>query len=77
MKYVEDPTPISVRSAYEVADLWESNQNLRSEVARLQKFEQMYHELLNESVKRGQEDIGNWMKLLMSDRIKFLEPTNG
>lgn len=69
--------PIAVRSAYEVTDLWEDNQALRAEVARLEKFEQMYHELLNESVKRGQEDIGNWMKLLLSDRIQFVEPSNG
>jgi hypothetical protein len=74
MKYVEDDfVPSAVRAAYEVVDLWEENLVLRREAAEGREWRDKYMALLNESVKRGQEDAGNWLRLLMSDRIKFVE----
>lgn len=66
--------PRGVSAAYDVIELWEAHCAALDEIERLRGFEQKYYDLLNESVKRGQEDVGNWMQLLLSDRIKFVEP---
>ena len=74
---IDDPTPLSVRMAYEIVDLWEENAELRRLAKQGEEYRQKYMDLLNESVQRGQTDVGNWLQLLLSDRIKFVEPTNG
>jgi hypothetical protein len=66
--------PRAVSSAYETVELWEAHCAALDEIERLRGFEQKYYDLLNESVQRGQTDVGNWLKLLLSDRIQFVEP---
>jgi hypothetical protein len=61
--------PTAVAAAYETVRLWEAYVDALDEIERLRDFERRYHELLNDSVKRGQEDVANLLRLLMSDRV--------
>lgn len=63
--------PDAVAMAYQIVDLWEENLELRAAAKRGKEYEHKYMELLNESVRRGQEDIGNLLMLVMSPRVTF------
>ena len=71
MQYTKPMIPDAVAMAYQIVDLWEENMELRAAAKRGKEYEHNYMELLNDSVKRGQEDIGNMLMLLMSPHVKF------
>lgn len=66
--------PQAVVNAYEIVELWEENQRLRAEIDELREYKQKYHEELDAGVKHGEQMMVGWLKLIMSDRIKF-EPS--
>ncbi len=70
MKFEQDELmPISVRSAYEVIDLWEQNIELRRLAAEGAEWRQKYMDLLNESVARGQTDCANLVRLMLNGNL--------
>lgn len=66
--------PQSVLNAYEIVELWEENQRLRAEVNDLREYKQKYSDELDAGVKHGEQMMAGWLKLIISDRIKF-EPS--
>ena len=66
--------PQSVIAAYEVVELWEENQRLNAQLEELREYKQKYHAELDAGVKHGEQMMAGWLKLIMSDRIKF-EPS--
>jgi hypothetical protein len=61
--------PEAVKSAYQIVDLWEQNQELRYQNKLLAEYEDKYHQLLNESVKHGQTVCAEWVRLLLTKDI--------
>lgn len=55
--------------AHQILDMQDEINHLRSEVARLQKFEAEYNTLLDESIKHGEHMMTGWLNLLLSERI--------
>lgn len=66
--------PLAVRSAYEVVELWEAYRDALAQIERLRDYEHKYHELLNEDLKHGEKMMDSWLSLLLSDRVKIVEP---
>lgn len=60
-----------VKFAYQVIEMQNRIDALEHENSRLLKIEQQYKELLDSSVKHGEQMMGGWLKLLMSDRVKI------
>lgn len=66
---IDDPTPLSVRMAYEIVDLWEENARLRALAKQGEEWRQRYTELLNGEIERGQTEIAGWLKLILENKI--------
>lgn len=65
-----------VKFAYQVIEMQERIDCLESEVERLREYERKYREEVDTSIKHGEQMMGGWLKLLMSDRIK-IDPQEG
>lgn len=60
-----------VQFAYQVIEMQDRIDALEHEVTRLSKIEHQYNELLDSSVTHGEQMMGGWLKLLLSDRVKI------
>lgn len=60
---------VAVEIARDILDMQSELQFLRAEVARLEEFEQKYHELLNQSVQHEEQMMGGWLQLLMKPGV--------
>lgn len=58
-----------LRFANQILDMEEEIINLRRENTRLLKYEHMYNELLNESVRHGEKMMVNTLNLLMTPGV--------
>lgn len=63
-----------VKFAYQVIEMQGRIDYLESEVERLRQYERKYHEEIDASIKHGEKMMGNWLSLLLSDRIKINVP---
>jgi hypothetical protein len=57
--------------AREILELHTENEFLKREVTRLEEFELKYHQLLDSSVKHGEQMMVGWLDLLLSDKVKI------
>ena len=59
--------------ADEIRELYRDNEYLRSEVERLAEYERKYHELLDQSVKHGEQMMVGWLDLLLSKKVTITD----
>lgn len=60
--------------ANEIRDMHRELEYLRAENDELREYKRKYHELLDESVKHGEQMMVGWMALLTSDNVLITKP---